>query len=364
MQTEPGTAPGPAARSAGVDLARGLAVLFMIQTHALDGWVAQPDKATLAYRLTRVLSNVPAPLFLLLAGVGLAMGARAAAKKGTPPAAVRARLARRGAQVLGYGYLVSLCYAILEGRFDPAALLRADILHCIGLSLVLCAVALVGRTRVGLRTAGVVAAALLGALVAPRLGLGPERLAALPVALKVPLALFWDVAPYTRFPLLPLCTFTAVGFYIGTRLAERLPQPRTSLLLGLLAVALVPLWQHLTALTLAALGGKLSRMHPAVLWNLAEGTSRALAVLFLSLWLADLLAARTPPREPPGWLLRLGRGSLLAYAVHVPLCYGRLAGPVAGRLAMPAAVALLLLLCAFTYAVVRARDALRTRRRA
>ena len=363
MEKDRGVAQEPAARSVGIDLARGLAVLFMIQTHALDGWVAQDEKATLAYRLTRVLSNVPAPLFLLLAGGGLAMGARAAEKKGMPPAAVRARLARRGAEVLGYGYLVSLCYAVIEGRFDPAALLRADILHCIGLSLVLCAVALAGRSQVGLRAGCLAAGALLGALILPRIGLGPERAAALPVVLKVPLALVLDVAPYTRFPLLPLCAFTAAGFFIGTRLAERLPKPRTSLLLGLLAVALVPLWQHLTARTLAALGGKLSRMHPAVVWNLAEGTSRALAVLFLSLALAALLAPRTRPREPLGWLLRLGRGSLLAYAVHVPLCYGRLAGPVAGRLAMPAAAALLVLLCAFTYAVVWGRDTLRARRR-
>src|SRR3712207_7061064 len=56
----------------------------------------------------------------------------------------RRQLARRGLQIVGYGYLVSLIYAFIEyiggsGSFSAAVLLRADILHCIGLSLVTCA---------------------------------------------------------------------------------------------------------------------------------------------------------------------------------------------------------------------------------
>src|SRR5262245_46617710 len=108
---------GALPRQLGVDLARGVAVLFMIETHALDGWVAAPEKAEAAYKWSRVVSNIPAPLFLLLAGVALALGA--AARPGTTPR--RAKFMRRGAEVLGYGYLVSAVYALIEGRLEPAA---------------------------------------------------------------------------------------------------------------------------------------------------------------------------------------------------------------------------------------------------
>jgi hypothetical protein len=60
-------------------------------------------------------------------------------------------------------------------------------------------------------------------------------------------------------------------------------------------------------------------------------------------------------------VVQLGRGSLLAYAVHIPLCYGRLAAPLAYRLDMATASLLLLGLCGLTYAVVAGRDTLRRR---
>ncbi|HPH26012.1 MAG TPA: heparan-alpha-glucosaminide N-acetyltransferase domain-containing protein, partial [Pseudomonadota bacterium] len=117
------TVPASAPRNIGIDLARGLAVLFMIQTHALDGWISAADKLTLGYRFTRIFSNIPAPLFLLLAGVGLAMGSHSALRRGQPQASVRQNLLRRGLEVLAYGYLVSLCYSLIEGQLSLSVLL-------------------------------------------------------------------------------------------------------------------------------------------------------------------------------------------------------------------------------------------------
>ena len=48
----------------------------MLQTHAFDGWVSPSAKAGLGYAFSRALANIPAPLFLLLAGVGLSLGRR------------------------------------------------------------------------------------------------------------------------------------------------------------------------------------------------------------------------------------------------------------------------------------------------
>lgn len=348
----PVAAAAPAARNIGIDLARGVAVVLMIQTHALDGWASPAAKAGWGYALSRAFANIPAPLFLLLAGIGLAFGHR----PGRP--AATGRLARRALQVVGYGYLVSLIYTLIEGRLDPKALLRADILHCIGLSLLLCTWVLVGRSHLGRRAAALAGGALLAGLAAGR------WLPPLPDWLAVPTALLVDVPGYTRFPLFPLCGFTAVGVAVGAALQRRSPPVGFCLAGLLLLVALVPVWQELTGVTLALLGGKLSRSHPAVVWNFLEGCTRALAVLLGSLAVAGLLAQRQASQHPAvTWLVRLGRGSLLAYAVHIPLCYGRLARPLAHQLELPLATLLVAALTAFTYCVVLARDLIKARQR-
>lgn len=346
----PSSAPRPA-RSLGIDLARGLAVVLMIQTHAFDGWVSSVDKQSTGYWLSRVFSNIPAPLFLLLAGLSLGLQAQSAERAQKDLAMVRAGMARRALEVVGYGYLVSLVYALLDWRFDVATLLRADILHCIGLSLLVCTYLLVGRGALGLRT-------LLVVGIGVGLGLAQRWLPHMPLPFAALLGLVVDVAPITRFPLLPLCGFTALGVFVGMRLRLTEWSVKKSLLVALGAIAVVYPLQQLTHLTVALLGGRLSRAHPAVIWNFLEGTARAMAVLAVSLAASGQLSERTY-----GWLLRLGRGSMLAYAFHIPLCYGRVAGPVIGQLNMAQATPLVLLLIALTWLVVWLRDGIEQRRK-
>lgn len=341
-----------AGRDVGVDLARGVAVLLMIETHSCDGWATAQAKATWAYHASRLFSNIPAALFLLLAGVGLAMAFQAGARRGVDPGALRARLARRGLQVVGYGYLVSLAYALIEGPAsllrNVQVLLRADILHCIGLSLCLCAMLVAGRRAVLLRAILLTAAGLLLCLAAPRL-LPLAKAGALPAPLikllAVPLALLVDVPPYTRFPLFPLCGFCALGVALGQRLGAAPPRPAPALLLGMACTGLAAAFTWATSATVTLLGGTLSRAHPAVVWNVLNGASRAAAVLFLCLALAQVL-----PAGPLWPVLRLGRGSLRAYAFHIPFCYGKLAIALglAHSLEMPAVAGATLALMALT----------------
>ncbi len=344
------TAPSPRpARNLGIDLARGLAVVLMIQTHALDGWVSQADKLSGLYRFTRVFSNIPAPLFLLLAGLSLGLQAASAERAGKNLAEVRSGMARRALEVVGYGYLVSVVYAVLDWRVDLATLLRADILHCIGLSLLVCTYLLVGRSSLGLR-------ALLVVVCGLALGLTQRWLPHLPLPIAAMVGLVIDVTPVTRFPLLPLCGFAALGVLLGARfrLTDWIWQRSLTVALG--AIAVVYPLQELTTLTVLSLGGRLSRAHPAVIWNFLEGTARAMAVLSLS-----LAASAKLPDKSFGWLLRLGRGSLLAYAFHIPLCYGRIAQSILGKLDMMQALPLLAALIALTWLVVTVRDALEPR---
>ena len=349
--------PSPSARDAGVDVARGLAVLLMIQTHAYDGWVRPAEKATLAYALTRVLGAIPAPLFLLLAGVGLALGEAAGLRAGRDPAALRARFVRRGVEVFAWGYGVSLAYAVIDGSFALPVLLRADILHAIGLSLVICAALLVGARAAPERAAAI---AVVATVAQPILASWWEP-HDLPVPVAALLGLFVDVTGYTRFPVLPLVALVACGYVAGRVIARTHPAPRVGAA-ALIAFALVALGAKvLTGVAVTWLGGSLSRRHPAVALNVIDGSARALAVLGAGWAIAPWVARAREGSKAA--LVRLGQGSLLAYAVHIPLCYGRLARPVAGTLDMLTATAGVVALSLATFAVVRARDAIRDRSR-
>lgn len=336
-------------RNLGIDLARGIAVVLMIQTHALDGWVTTIDKASWLYRLTRLFANIPAPLFLLLAGLSVGMQLLGAERTGKNLAALRTQLSLRALEVVGYGYLVSLIYAILDGQLHAATLLRADILHCIGLSLLLCTQLLVGRKHLTART-------VLLTLVGIGLGLLQRVLPSLPLPVAALTGLLIDVAPISRFPLFPLCGFVAIGVWLGYALrpTDWTESKSLRVLAGMLVLSLIA--KELTSLTLTLLGGRLSRAHPAVLWNICEGLALSLSVLSLSLYLASRF-----PSSRYGFLLRLGRGSLFAYAVHIPLCYSRLAQPVLGKLTMKVAMPLLIALIALTWLLVWMKDTAQSR---
>ncbi len=348
-------------RQVAIDVARGIAVLLMIQTHAFDGWVASAHKGSVGYWLTRVVASVPAPLFLLLSGVGLSLGAQAAFRRGQCDGVTRWASARRGLGIVAAGYVVSAVYAAIEGR-QPwsalhAALFRADILHCIGLSLALCSVLLLRRSHVVTRTVLVCVFSLAGGLLFSRW---------LPIPRSPWLAAFVgllvDVPGYTRFPLLPLVGFCAIGVLVGDKLPSWQLSRNATLCSLVMAVSTALLAWLATRGLLGCLGGALSRSHLAVLPNFVDGAARALATLAGAYWLVL--------RVPTGWLtglVQLGSASLFAYAVHIPLCYGRLSAPLSGRLSVAQAAPFVLLLMGLCWVAIRLRgavnDALRQRSR-
>lgn len=334
-------------------------MLLMIQTHAFDGWVHPLHKQDLGYGLTRVLACIPAPLFLLLAGIGLSLGAQSARGRGPTQKQTlqqtRWRLARRGLGIVAWGYGVSVLYALIESS-RPASLqavqiLRADILHCIGLSLSLCALILVGRQRVWAWALTLLIVSIVAALLLPRVVPPPTQ-----VWSAAAWGLWFDVPGYTRFPVFPLLGFCAIGFCVGEALRARSPQPpelRRAFVICVLGAGLA--WLATRGL-LGALGGSLNRQHPAVIANFVDGTFRALAVLCLAQRLAYRLPAQSFVLRV---LLRLGGASLLVYALHIPLCYGRLASPIAHSLSVAAALPLVILLMTLCWAVLFVRAALR-----
>src|SRR4051812_43374076 len=90
-----------------IDCARGIAVLLMIEAHTTDAWTRAADKGTIAYGVVSVLGGFAAPLFLWLAGVGVAMAAAAVAERSGRRSAVDA-LCRRGLEIFILAFLFRL----------------------------------------------------------------------------------------------------------------------------------------------------------------------------------------------------------------------------------------------------------------
>ncbi|HEY8432948.1 MAG TPA: heparan-alpha-glucosaminide N-acetyltransferase domain-containing protein [Sandaracinaceae bacterium] len=354
-------------RIEGVDVARGLASLIMIQGHAYDGWVAPEHKESAAYLFTRLLGTLPLPAFLVLAGAAIVLRVDAAARRGERAGEVRLSVLKRGLFVLACGYAVSFAYALVDGG-SLETLLRADVLHVIGLSIAAFALAAIGGRRAPdarRLAAGALALAVVPTVLCPWLSPLGAKVGG---PLRFAVALFVDVPGVTAMPFVPLVSWLAIGALAAMamlRARSRSREPSRAgapasflvvLALGALAVAIAS--SRATDLLVAELGGALTRAHPAVWLNVVDLAARGLIVLAVG-----ALASLRLPERARRVLVRLGQGSLVAYVFHIPFCYGRPGAPIRGRLDMTSATLLVVLLMGLSWLAVYVRDALRERRR-
>lgn len=354
------------ARVQGVDVARGLASAIMIQGHAYDGWVRVEEKTSASYLFTRVLGTLPLPSFLLLAGAAIALRVEAASARGEEPRVVRHALVRRGLTVFAIGYAVNAVGALMDGYEGLATFFRADVLQVIGLSIVLLAGLGIGAREGRIDRRRLIVAGVLLAIVP--IVICPLVSAALwdtPEPWSYAVGLVSMVAPITRMPLVPLTAWAAIGLLISLALiganreAKTIAGAPTRVLLVLLGVALAlaiaGTW--LEGWMSAALGEPLDQRSWAVIPNAIELAARGTVVLAVG-----ALATPWLPRAVRDVLARLGRGSLVAYVVHVPFCYGLLGRPIEGRLTMLEATGFVIALELISYAAVYVRDVLQARR--
>lgn len=302
-------------RLGGLDLARGVACVGMIEAHAFDAYVDASHRATLGFAATRFIALLPLPLFLMLAGMGVALRIARARERGEPPRDVQRELVRRGAQVLASGYALNVAYGLMDGARELSSYLRFDVLHVIGASLMLVGWWLPARVKPQ-RAAAWVAVAVL--LPSPWLN---ALAAELESPLRFALVPFVDIAPFTVMPLVPLCAWCALGVAV-TPWCVRWPGRAALVALAIAMAASMGMnaW-------IDASGTPLTRMHPAVWLNAIDLAGRAVAVIGLSLVVYPRVA-RTRLLVPA--LLVLGTGSLRVYALHLPFAYGALGRPLRG----------------------------------
>jgi len=151
-----------------IDWARGIAVLIMIQAHALDAWTRHADRHSLTFGYFLVLGGFAAPMFLWLAGLGLVLSAeRTLTKTGRRSAAAEA-VVRRGAEIFILAFLFRIQAFIISPGSSLVTLFRVDILNIMGPAMAVAGLIwAIGRNRQG-------AAVACGRVVAP-LRLPPRR---------------------------------------------------------------------------------------------------------------------------------------------------------------------------------------------
>ncbi len=110
----------------------------MFQTHCYDAWLSGSAKKSTFFMWSQLGGTLPAPLFLFLAGISVALVVDKLRQKGTSPASIARTTIRRGAEILALGFLFRLQeYVIAWGWAPWTDLLRVDVLNTIGISMML-----------------------------------------------------------------------------------------------------------------------------------------------------------------------------------------------------------------------------------
>jgi uncharacterized membrane protein len=308
-----------------LDWARGIAVLLMLGWHTADAWTRPADRHLSSFGWAVVLGGLAAPLFLWLAGLGVALSATRRAARGTDPGAVAAAICRRGLEIFVLAFLFRLQAFIVSPGNQAISIFRVDILNVMGPAVVLAGFIWALGPSIRARVAWYGALAVAIAILTPFI-----RTTAIVDVL--PDWMQWYSRPsgnLTTFTLFPWAGFVLAGAACGAVLAvadDNRSERRTQLVLAAVGAVLVTLVRHLS--TQPGLSGE-SRfwIDPLIWFAMRLGIVMVGAAAIHAM--AEI-AARRDVRCPP--LERFGRSSLFVYWIHVELVYGYASWPLHDRL--------------------------------
>jgi uncharacterized membrane protein len=327
-----------------IDWLRGLAVVVMMEWHAIDAWSVTDGRQSTAFGWVAFIGGWAAPMFLYLAGVSVAFAGAARMRRGSDLRAASWAVQKRGWQIFGVAHLFRLQSYVMSVGAPWTSLFKPDILNILGLGMVGAAYCW-GRTDTARgRTLWLILPAAVIVLLSPA-----SRLWHWPTLLPVRLeAYIRPVGNAGVFQLFPAVAYVFLGAAVGAILASsRSParEPRFHVWLGASGVAL---------LAAGLIGSALPPLAPTSdFWS----TSTSIVVIRAGAITASLAGAWWWLQRPTAshWspFVLLGRTSLFVYWVHVELAYGVLSGPLHHALALPSAVlAYLVLVVVMTGAAV------------
>jgi uncharacterized membrane protein len=347
----------PGGRLAYIDWMRGLACVLMFQAHCYNSWLDPVARKTALYTWSQLTATLPAPLFLFLSGVSLAMVTQRLRQKQVQRSAIAKTTLLRGAEIYALGLLFRVQeFALGYPRAPRTDLLRVDILNMLGLSMMLMAV-LCWLTAVPSQRDDAMAGSGRRAIVA-------SLIAAAVVSLATPLLwttyrlnwLPWPVESYINgvhtfdqpqpwlFPVFPWSAFAFVGLAVGFLLFSTFAKKKESFpflalaAVGTLVCGLSALFDVLPA-----------RLYPARIYDYWHTSPNFFlmrcGILLVLLFLAYVWCRWGAAQRGFSPVIQLGKTSLLVYWVHIEFVYGRFSILPKGRCSIWKATGGLLLIC-------------------
>jgi uncharacterized membrane protein len=328
----------PGTRKLWLDWQRGLAVLFMVEVHVLDAWLAPAGAATpwpfgllagswvTPHAVLNMIGGLAAPGFLYMAGLSQALGDAAQERKGIAPNVRRVQALRRAGWLLGVAYGFRIVEYVLGGAWSRpdgwTDLLKVDVLNVIAVGLAVAAVLSIGRARAagaalaGLAALGIALATPVVADVLRHYDL-PQAGAAADAAARVApnrlvdvlYAYLWASWPRANFHLFNWVAFLLAGAAMAPLARGR---NRPFVWLGVAAGLYGVAWW--------ADGGPEVYAYQSF-WR----TSPSWFAMRLAICLALTGALQLVPdaaERPLRWLSLVGRQSLVGYIASVELTYG------------------------------------------
>ena len=316
-------------RLAYIDWIRGLACVLMFQTHCYDSWLGVEAKQSEFFRYSQIGGTLPAPLFVFLSGVSVALVTDKLRQAGASRSEIAKQVMLRGAEVFGLGILFRVQEYLLGIHFVPwTDLLRVDVLNILGLSMILMGALcwVVGAASAPAARIRSIAAALLAstaiAMLTPALWTTwRPRFLPWPLQSYLDGVHVFDKPQVWLFPIFPWTAFAfaglAVGFWLFTDFSKR-RQAGSFALLGVIGATAYGISLLLDRSPIN-LPGVYDYWHTSPNFFLAR-CGVLLSILFLAyVWCRWGLAqiGFSP-------LVQLGKTSLLVYWVHIEFVYGRL----------------------------------------
>jgi uncharacterized membrane protein len=315
-----------------IDWMRGLACLLMFQTHCYDSWLGPAARKGSFFGWSQLIGTLPAPLFLFLAGVAVALVIDRKLRRDVPTGQIALQTMRRGAEILALGLLFRVQEWTLGQPWSPwTDLLRVDILNEIGVSIILLGVVYAlakTRGKTALFAAG---AAATVSLLTPLLWTTWQ-----------PRWLPWYLETYINgvhtyakpqawlFPIFPWAAFAFAGLTFGMILITAKVREHAGwahLAFGAAGAALfgLALWMDSLPVHLFPV---YDFWHTSPNFFLARVGVLLMIVSFgyaWCLWTPKLASRLLPGNSIAGFspLVQIGTTSLIVYWVHIEFVYGR-----------------------------------------
>ena len=322
----------------------------MIEWHTADAWTRAADRGSAAFGRVLILGGFAAPLFLWLAGLGVALSAARIAENKDQRAAVLA-IVRRGLEIFILAFLFRIQAFVISPGSYLVSIFRVDILNVMGPAIVLTAVmwALGGRRRPLALCAAYTAAAVAVALVTPAIRIAP-------FVDLLPEGLQWYFRPkgdLTNFTMFPWAGFVFAGAACGVLLAatrEMRTERRLQAAFAICGIALVALGRYLSSQPTIYRESSFWTTSPTWFVMRVGILMAAVAVIYALGELATRRDITVPALE------RIGRSSLFIYWIHVELVYGYATWLLRGRLPIWGSLLACLAFSALMYGAVVWRD--------